>query len=122
MTATDSYKRYLNQHGEIDEDLLREDLQRLYDPQIKYEIAERLEHALECERELVNDDGTSVFLSDDEIEAMRDSFEREIGDEVEEEYEGMLEEVLEDTLAQFEEDIEMERKEEEQFEEQENYP
>jgi hypothetical protein len=118
MTDTDNYKRYLNQNGEIDEDLLREDLQGIYNPQIQYEIADRMEHALECERELVNDDGTSTFLSDDDIEAMRDSFEQEIRDEVEEEYEDMLKEVLEDTLKQFEEDMEMERQEGEQFEDE----
>jgi hypothetical protein len=118
MTDTDNYKNYLNQNGEIDEDLLREDLQRIYNPQIQSEIAERLEHALECERELVNDDGTSTFLSDDDIEALRDSFEQEIRDEVEEEYEDHLEEVLANTLAQFEEDLELERQEEEQFEDE----
>jgi hypothetical protein len=118
MTDTDNYKRYLNQNGEIDEDLLREDLQGIYNPQIQYEIAERLEHALECERELVNDDGTNTFLSDDDIEAMRDSFEQEIRDEVDQEYEDLLKEALEDTLGQFEEDLELERPEEVQFEDE----
>jgi hypothetical protein len=118
MTDTDNYKRYLNHNGEIDEDLLREDLQGVYNSQIQFEIADRLERALECERELVNDDGTSTFLSDDDIEAMRDSFEQEICDEVEEEYKDMLKEALENTLEQFEEDMEMERQEEEQFEDE----
>ena len=80
--------------------------------QIQYEIGDRLEYVLECERELVNDEGTSTFLSEDDIEAMRDSFEQEILQDVEEEYEDMLKEALEDTLAQFEEDMELERQEE----------
>jgi hypothetical protein len=111
MTDTDNYKNYLNQDDEIDEDLLREDLQQLYAPHIQCEIALRLEHALECERELVNDDGTSTFLSDEEIAALRESFQQEISDEVEEEYEDKLKEVLEDTLRQFDEQMDSEREE-----------
>ena len=112
MTTIDinNYENYLNERGEIDEDLLREDLQKLYAPQIKAEIAERLEDEWEAERELVNDDGTSTFLTDDEMPD-RDTMEAEIRDEVEHEYEFHVEEVLEDIMEEFEEQMDSGSKE-----------
>ena len=98
---SDEYEKYIS-GGEINEDWIREDLQT---PswQIEAEIQERVEHALSCERELINNRGEIVIVPEDELELMRDSLEEEIRDEVEEEQESELEETVADKVSELDE-------------------
>jgi hypothetical protein len=98
---SNEYEKYFNEEGEIDEDWIREDLQT---PrwQTEAEIAERVEHALECERELINNRGETVIVPEDELELMRDTLEQEIRDEVEEEQESDLQETVADKVREIE--------------------
>lgn len=58
------------------------------------QIAEELEHRLEDEREIVNNDGSSTFLTKEELEVMRPILEEQIRDELEEQDEEALDEAV----------------------------
>jgi len=96
-----NWRDYLNDDGELSEEFIRDDSLILLRDRMESEIAERLEQALDGERELVNADGSSTFLPDEEIELLRGSFEEEIRVELEEEFENDLEEAVAEKLDEF---------------------
>jgi hypothetical protein len=89
MNKATDYERYLTEDGEIDEDLVREDLARP-EWQVEADIQQEVEHRLSCERELLNDDGSITIVPDDELKQMRDSIEEEVRSEIEEAEEELL--------------------------------